>query len=120
MVVKEASAMQGMHNPIKVAEDHISISKPSSKEAPTYRHLKRYIEVALENAQVSCPVWVRNADGSVCRRCMSAAMLCWRTSHAVNACAWDMRIGWVGDGGHVNAKRTATYLQTGCMRWLAA
>lgn len=48
-VVKEGSAMQGMHNYVEVGEDHSSICKPPSTEANTCRFLKEYLQQALDN-----------------------------------------------------------------------
>lgn len=51
-VVKEGSAMQGMHNYVEVDEDHSSICKPPSSQANTYRFLKVYLQQALDNDKV--------------------------------------------------------------------
>lgn len=44
--------MQGMHTYVEVEEDHISICKPPSTAANTYRLFKEYLGNALQRFQV--------------------------------------------------------------------
>jgi hypothetical protein len=50
-VVQEGAAMQGMHNYVELQEDHISICKPKSPAASSYRLFTEYLQFALESFQ---------------------------------------------------------------------